>query len=95
MAHQGECDKAVDDVCNEAIVSDTNNNSVDVSVDDIEQPDAIKKRIREEFDIILDLLDFNNKGYDIFRNWYVDGRLYYHIWSIPLTLKTVSRNCET
>lgn len=79
MAQQGECDKAIDDVCNEAIVFDDINGSVDVDLTSVKQPETIKKRIREEFNEIISLLDFNNKGYDIFRNWYVDGRLFYHI----------------
>ena len=79
MAQQSECDKAVDDVCNEAIVFDDTEGSVNVILDDIKQPESIKKRIREEFDEVLGLLKFNNQGYDIFRNWYVDGRIYYHI----------------
>jgi len=79
MSQQGECDKAVDDIINEAIVFEDNKSAVEVVVDDIDQPDAIKKRIREEFDHVLSLLNFDTKGYEIFRNWYVDGRLYYHI----------------
>lgn len=79
MSQQSECDKAVDDVCNEAIVFDETDGSVNVMLDNIKQPTTIKKRIREEFEEILDLLNFDNHGYDIFRNWYVDGRIYYHI----------------
>ena len=51
---------------------------VECVTDDIDQPDTIKKRIREEFDEVLKLLDFSNIGYDVFQRWYVDGRLYYH-----------------
>lgn len=79
MARQSECDKAVDDVCNEAIVFDAKQGSVNISLDDLELPNAIKKRVREEFDEVLKLLDFNTRGYDTFRRWYVDGRIYYHI----------------
>jgi len=79
MSQQSECDKAIDDVCNEAIVFDATDSSVDIILDDIKQPSSIKKRIREEFEELLDLLNFDNNGYDIFRNWYVDGRIYYHI----------------
>jgi hypothetical protein len=79
MSHQGECDKAVDDIINEAVVFEDNKSAVEVVVDEIKHADTIKKRIREEFDEVLSLLDFDTKGYDIFRNWYVDGRLYYHI----------------
>ena len=79
MARSSECDKAIDDVCNEAIVFDENEGSVNVKLDDVKLPNSIKKRITEEFDEILSLLKFNNRGYDVFKNWYVDGRLYYHI----------------
>jgi len=79
MARQSECDKAIDDVCNEAIVYDESEPPVSVVLDHVDLPEAIKKRVREEFETILDLLDFNSRGYDVFRNWYVDGRLYYHI----------------
>lgn len=79
MSQQGECDKAIDDIINEAVVFEDNKSAVEVIVDDIDQPDVIKKRIREEFGEVLRLLDFDSKGYEIFRNWYVDGRLYYHI----------------
>ena len=79
MSQQSECDKAIDDVCNEAIVFDETDSAVDVMLESIKQPSSIKKRIREEFEEVLDLLNFDNHGYDIFRNWYVDGRIYYHI----------------
>lgn len=79
MSQQSECDKAIDDVCNEAIVFDATDSSVDIILDSIKQPSSIKKRIREEFEELLELLNFDNNGYDIFRNWYVDGRIYYHI----------------
>jgi hypothetical protein len=79
MTQQSECDKAVDDVCNEAIVFNEDGQSIKIGLDDIQQPQSIKNRIREEFELVLGLMNFNNQGYDIFRNWYVDGRLYYHI----------------
>lgn len=79
MSQQSECDKAIDDVCNEAIIFDETDGTVAIKLDNIKQPNAIKNRIREEFDEVLDLLNFKNHGYDVFRNWYVDGRIYYHI----------------
>jgi len=79
MSQQSECDKAIDDVCNEAIIFDETDGTVDVILDGVNQPTSIKKRIREEFNEVLDLLNFKNHGYDVFRNWYVDGRIYYHI----------------
>jgi len=80
MAQQPECERAIDDIINEAIVADEHEPPVSIVLDDIEsQPERIKEMIRDEFDYILEMLDFNNKAYDIFRNWYVDGRLFYHI----------------
>lgn len=79
MARQSECDKAIDDVCNEAIVFDEKEGSVNVVLDEVDLPNSIKKRVIEEFDEILSLLKFDTRGYDIFKNWYVDGRMYYHI----------------
>ena len=63
---------------NEGIVSDEKDQSVSIVLDRLPYPSSIKKRIREEFDGVLRLLDFDTKGHDIFRRWYVDGRLYYH-----------------
>ena len=71
-------DLAVDDVVNECIVVDNNEPPVKIKLDDLDQPDDIKEKITEEFEEVLKLLDFQNQAYDIFRRWYVDGRLYYH-----------------
>ena len=79
MALQPECQRAIDDVVNEAIVSDDKGAPIEIVLDDVEQPDEVKERIREEYEGILNLLQFNNKAYDIFNKWYVDGRLYYHL----------------
>ena len=79
MVLQPECEKAVDDIVNEAIVGDTREQSVQIVLDDTELPDNIKDMINEEFDSVLSLLKFNTKSYNIFKDWYVDGRLYYHI----------------
>ena len=78
MAMQPECDNAIEDIVNEAIVVNKES-PVNIVLDDIDQPRALKNRIREEFYNVLKLLDFNNLAYDIFRQWYIDGRLYYHI----------------
>ena len=78
MSMQPECDSAVEDVVNEAIVMD-DQNPIEIVLDDLKQPNSIKNKIREEFETILEMLDFSNKGYDIFRRWYVDGRIYHHI----------------
>jgi hypothetical protein len=75
---QPECDMAVEDVVNEAIVSDENEPSVRLNLDQLNMNDGIKEKIQKEFDTVLRLLEFNEKGHDIFRRWYVDGRIYYH-----------------
>ena len=78
MAMQPECDAAIEDIINEAIVIDEDN-PIEIVLDNLKQPAGIKNKIREEFENILEMLDFSNKGYDIFRRWYVDGRIYHHI----------------
>ena len=78
MALHPEVDSAIEDVVNEAIVSDTNDSPVQIELSNLNASDGIKKKIREEFKHILELLDFDNKSHEIYRNWYVDGRLFYH-----------------
>jgi hypothetical protein len=78
-ASQPECDAAIADIVNASIVSDSDGSPVNIIMDNLDQPDSIKKKIREEFDIILKLLSFNYNGYDIFRRWYIDGKLYFHL----------------
>ena len=78
MAMQPECDSAVEDIVNEAIVVD-DHLPVDIILDDLEYSNKVKDRIRKEFYNVLKLLDFNNTAYELFRQWYVDGRLYHHI----------------
>ena len=74
-----DCDSAVEDIVNEAIITDGVNPIVEINLDDSKISDSIKKKISEEFKIILNLLKFSDKGHDLFRTWYVDGRLYYNI----------------
>ena len=78
ISQQPECDSAIEDIVNEGIVSDERDQSVEIVLDRLPQPKRIKDKIKEEFDNVLKLLDFNVKGHDIFRRWYVDGRLFYH-----------------
>ena len=78
ISHQTECDAAVEDIINEAIVSDDESSPVSLIMDDLDQPDRIKKMMTEEFNHVLNMLNMNWYGHDIFRRWYVDGRLYYH-----------------
>lgn len=80
MALQPECEKAIDEVTNEAIVKEGDDQIVKINLDDItELSDKIKKIVQDEFSSISRLLNFNNFGYEIFRRWYIDGRVYYHI----------------
>ena len=78
MALHPECDSAIEDVVNEAIVADTNDSPVEIELSNLNASDGIKKKIRDEFKFILSLLDFDKKAHEIYRNWYIDGRLYYH-----------------
>ena len=72
-------DMAIQEICNEAIVEDSDEETVSIVLDDIKQPESIKKTIQEEFENVLSLLEFNRLSYELFRRWYVDGRLYYHV----------------
>ena len=78
VAQHPECDMAIEDIINEAIVSDERDQSVTVSLDKLAISDSIKTKIRDEFDEVMRLLNFDEKGHDIFRRWYVDGRIYFH-----------------
>ena len=74
-----DCDSAIDDITNEAIVSDEDGAPVKILLDNVKISSSIKNKIIEEFDNVLRLLKFDQQGHDIFRNWYVDGRVYYQI----------------
>ena len=78
MVLQPECDAAVDDIVNETICGNFDDVPVSVELSNLKTSEKIKKLIREEFDEVLRLLDFDNRSYEIFRRWYVDGRLFYH-----------------
>ncbi len=78
IAQQPECDGAIEDIVNEGIVSDERDQAVSIITDQIPWPAKIKNKIRDEFNEVLSLLDFDVKGHDIFRRWYIDGRLFYH-----------------
>jgi hypothetical protein len=78
MALHPEVDSAIEDIVNEAIVSDTNDSPIKIELSNLNASDGIKEKIREEFKYILELLDFDKKSHEIYRNWYIDGRLYYH-----------------
>src|SRR6056300_218416 len=72
-------DLAIQDIVNEAIVEDSEEETISILLDDVETQDSIKKKIEEEFQNVLDLLEFNRYSYEVFKRWYVDGRLYYHV----------------
>lgn len=78
-----DCDNAVEDIVNESIVIEDDQPSVDIVLDNVKLPNGIKNKIREEFEEIYSLLRFDERGHDIFRTWYVDGRLYYHVMVDP------------
>ena len=77
MALHPECDGAIEDVVNEAIVSDLYDSPVEIELSNLNASDKLKKIIRQEFKYIKEILDFDRKAHEIFRNWYVDGRVYY------------------
>ena len=77
MSLHPEADGAIEDVVNEAIVSDLYDSPVEIELSNVGVSDPLKKKIREEFKYIKEILDFDRKSHEIFRNWYVDGRLYY------------------
>ena len=74
-----ECDAAIEDIVNEVLVSDSLKGPISVSLDGLEVSKSISNKIRDEFDTIIRLTKVNTKGHDLFRKWYVDGRLYHHI----------------
>ena len=79
MSLYPECDQAIEDIVNDAIILGSDNKVVDINLDHSKLSDNIKEKIANEFTNILTLLNFNNKGYEIFKRWYIDGKLYYHI----------------
>ena len=79
MAMQPEIESAIDDIINEAICQDDDGKIIDIVLDNLKESDKIKKAIREEFQIVLKLLNYNNMASDIFRRYYIDGKMYYHI----------------
>ena len=79
MAMQPEIESAIDDIMNESIVQDDDGKIIDIVLDDLDQPDKIKKAIKEEFNTILRLFNYKHMAQDIFRRYYIDGRLYYNV----------------
>jgi hypothetical protein len=79
MALHPEVESAIADICNEAIVYDDTFTTVKIDTTHLRQSKSIKDKIEAEFEEVLALLDFSRRGYEIFRKWYIDSRLYYHI----------------
>ena len=77
-AEHPECDFAIEDIVNEAINMEYGRDTVSINTDKLPYTQKIKTRVRQEFQQILRLFDFNNKAHDIFRRWYIDGRIHYH-----------------
>ena len=78
-AQYADCDQAIEEIVNEAVVAETDKPSVTVVLDDVKMSEGIKSKVRDEFDEILRLYKFGERGHDMFRQWYIDGRMYYHI----------------
>jgi hypothetical protein len=79
MANHPECEMAIDEIVNEAITHTTDGKVVDIILDKLKQPESIKKKIIDEFETILRMTNFSNLADDLFKRWYIDGRIYYHI----------------
>lgn len=79
VAMNPEVDMAIDEICNETIVSSDTETSVNLVIDEVDAPDKIKDQIKEEFSNVVSMLDFNDNAYEIFRGWYIDGRTVHHL----------------
>jgi len=79
MSNHPECDMAIDEIVNEAITHAEDGTVVDINMDNLKQPETIKKKILEEFKNIQKMLNFSNLADDLFKRWYIDGRIYYHV----------------
>jgi hypothetical protein len=79
MANHPELESAIDDIVNESITHDESGEVVTLNLDKLKQPESIKKKILEEFNNVQRMLNFNNLADDLFKRWYIDGRLYFHI----------------
>ena len=79
VSQYSDCDAAIEDIVNEAIVADEDRRSVEIVLDEVNVSENIKKKIKEEFDNILKILKFNERAHETFRAWYIDGRIYYQV----------------
>jgi len=78
MAMHPEVDSAIEDIIHEAIVADQNDTPVQINLDNLEVSDSVKSMVRQEFEYIRNLFGFDMKAHEMFRRWYIDGRMYYH-----------------
>lgn len=79
IAQYADCDSAIEDICNEAIIFQEDKPPIEINLDMLKVSDGIKDKITEEFERILELLDFDNNGFDLFRIWYIDGRIFFNV----------------
>lgn len=79
VSHYSDCDSAIEDIVNESIVSDANKKPISIVLDDVKVSENIKTKITDEFDTILRLYKVEERLHDMFRQWYIDGRMFYHI----------------
>jgi hypothetical protein len=79
VSQYSDCDGAIEDIVNEAIVADEDRRSVELELDELKVSASIKTKIKEEFDNVLRILKFDERAHELFRSWYIDGRLYYQI----------------
>jgi hypothetical protein len=79
MSNHPELEMAIDEIVNEAISHAEDGRVVDINMDNLDQPDSIKKKITEEFETVLGMLNFSNLADDLFKRWYIDGRIYFHV----------------
>ena len=79
MSNHSELEMAIDEIVNEAITHAEDGRVVDINMDNLDQPDSIKKKITEEFENVLRMLNFSNLADDLFKRWYIDGRIYFHV----------------
>jgi hypothetical protein len=79
MANHPELEQAIDDIVNEAITHDVTGRTVDIVTDKLKQPETVKRKIKEEFENVLKMLNFSNLADDLFKRWYIDGRIYFQV----------------
>lgn len=87
VAQYGDCDTAIENIVNEAIVSVEKDQSVEIILDDVKVSEGIKNKIRDEFQNMLRMFKFEERGHELFKQWYVDGRIYFHVILDPKTPK--------